>query len=93
MATANPNMAERRQLADRRALSKSTSRTMNAIDWIAMVLLIVGGINWGLIGLFGVDMVIALFGETRITGLVYTLVGLAALWSIYTCTKLADKDT
>jgi len=91
MATANPNITERRQIADRRTLDKATSRTMNAMDWLAIVLLIVGGINWGLIGLFGVDLVIALFGETRVTGLVYTLVGLAALWSIYTCTKLADK--
>lgn len=35
----------------------------NALDWIALVLLIVGGINWGLVGLFDFDLVAALFGE------------------------------
>jgi uncharacterized membrane protein YuzA (DUF378 family) len=92
MATATPNMTERRHIADRRASSKSSSGTLNAVDWIAMVLLIVGGINWGLIGLFGFDLVIALFGETQISGLVYTLVGISALWCIYTMTKLAARQ-
>lgn len=92
MATATPNMTERRHIADRRASSKSSIRTLNAVDWVAMVLLVVGGINWGLIGLFGFDLVIALFGETQISGLVYTLVGIAALWSIYTLTKLAARE-
>ena len=91
MATASPDILERRHINDRRSVTKSSGRTMNAVDWIAMVLLIVGGLNWGLIGLFGIDMVIMLFGENRIAGLVYTLVGLAPLWSIYTCTKLANK--
>jgi uncharacterized membrane protein YuzA (DUF378 family) len=92
MATATPNMTERRHLADRRASAKSAGRILNAMDWIAMVLLVVGGINWGLIGLFGFDLVIALFGETQFTGLIYTLVGLAALWCIYTLTKLAARE-
>lgn len=96
MATATPNMTERRHIADRRSTSSvkgsSASRTLNAVDWVAMVLLIVGGINWGLIGLFGFDLVIALFGETQISGLVYTLVGISALWCIYTLTKLAARQ-
>ncbi|HYD33222.1 MAG TPA: DUF378 domain-containing protein [Methylophilaceae bacterium] len=99
MATATPNMTERRHLADRRTLDKSmsasssTSSTLNAVDWLAMVLLIVGGINWGLIGLFGFDLVVALFGESRLSGMVYTLVGISALWCIYTCTKLASRQS
>jgi len=92
MATATPNMTERRHLTDRRVLGKSSSSTLNAVDWLAMVLVIVGGINWGMIGLFGIDLVIAVFGETPVTGMVYTLVGLAALWCIYTCTKLANRQ-
>ena len=95
MATANPNMTERRHLADRRSLSNSVGKSasvLNAVDWIAMALVIVGGINWGMIGLFGTDLVIALFGETPVSGMVYTLVGLAALWCIYTCTKLANRQ-
>ena len=92
MSTATPDLIERRHTSDRRAAAKSSSGTLNAVDWIAMVLLIVGGLNWGLIGLFGIDLVIMLFGETQIAGLIYTLVGLAALWSIYTCTKLANRS-
>lgn len=63
--------------------------TMNAVDWIAMALLIVGGINWGLVGLFDFDLVAALFGDmSAVSRLVYALVGASALWCLYTATKL-----
>ena len=55
----------------------------NAVDWIALILLIVGGLNWGLVGLFNFDLVAAIFGVSIITNIVYTLVGVAALWGIY----------
>ncbi|AKB23968.1 DUF378 domain-containing protein [Methanosarcina sp. MTP4] len=59
-----------------------------AIDWIALVLVIVGGLNWGLVGLFGFDLVAAIFGEmSTISRAVYSLVGLAALYTIYFATK------
>jgi uncharacterized membrane protein YuzA (DUF378 family) len=59
-------------------------KAMNAVDWIAMVLLIVGGLNWGLVGLFQFDLVAALFGEMTIASrIVYALVGLSALYGIY----------
>lgn len=59
-----------------------------AIDWIALVLVIVGGLNWGLVGLFGFDLVAAIFGEMiTISRAVYSLVGLAALYTIYFATK------
>jgi len=68
-------------------------RGMNAIDWIAMVLLIVGGINWGLVGLAEFDLVATLFGEgSALSRIVYALVGLSALWCIYTATKLGSRD-
>lgn len=58
---------------------------MRAIDAIAMILLIIGGLNWGLIGAFDFNLVAALFGEdTTLTNIVYILVGLAALWSLFT---------
>jgi len=64
---------------------------MNAIDWIAMVLLIVGGLNWGLVGLFQFDLVAAIFGEmTLLSRIVYIAVGLSALWSLYTAAKLSS---
>lgn len=92
MPTATPDLIERRHISDRRAAAKGTSQSLSVVDWIAMVLLIAGGLNWGLIGLFGLDLVIMLFGETPAAGGVYALVGLAALWTIYTCTKLAGRS-
>ena len=57
---------------------------MHAIDWIAMILMIIGGINWGLVGISNFDLVAALFGShSGLTRLIYSLVGLAALYGIY----------
>ena len=56
---------------------------MSAINVLTLVLLIVGGLNWLLVGLFGFDLVAALFGEmSPLSRIVYTLVGLSALWQI-----------
>ncbi len=56
----------------------------SAIDWIAIVLVIIGGLNWGLIGLFKFDLVAAIFGNmSGLSRFVYDLVGLAALWMLY----------
>ncbi len=54
---------------------------MKAFDVVAAILLVVGGANWGLVGLFNVDLVAAIFGEmTALSRIVYLLVGLAALY-------------
>ena len=56
---------------------------MTVITKITLLLLIVGGLNWGLVGLFGFDLVAALFGEmSMLSRLVYTLVGASALWQL-----------
>lgn len=61
---------------------------LNALDWIAMVLLIVGGLNWGLVGLFDIDVVARILGlMSTASRSVYILVGLAALYSIYLCVR------
>lgn len=53
----------------------------NTLDWVSMVLVIVGGLNWGLVGLFGFDLVAALFGEmSALSRLVYILVGISAVY-------------
>ena len=54
------------------------------IDRIALVLAIIGGINWGSIGLFRFDFVAFLFGgqTAMFSRIIYTLVGLAAVWCI-----------
>jgi uncharacterized protein len=51
------------------------------ISKLAMLLLIIGGLNWGLIGLFNFDLVAAIFGiMSTWARIVYTLVGLSALY-------------
>ena len=54
------------------------------VDKIALILAIVGGLNWGSIGIFGFDLVAFLFGgsDSTFSRVVYTLVGLAAVWCI-----------
>lgn len=54
------------------------------IDKIALILAIIGGLNWGSIGLFGFDLVAFLFGgqASVMSRIIYTLVGIAALWCI-----------
>ncbi len=54
----------------------------STLDWIALILLIIGGINWGLVGL-GVGDVIALIGVPILATIIYVLVGIAALYTIY----------
>ena len=62
---------------------------LNTIDWIAYALAIIGGINWGLVGVFNFDLVAAIFGEmSTLSRIIYVLVGLSALYLIYTGTKL-----
>ena len=54
------------------------------IDKIALILAIIGGLNWGSIALFGLDLVAFLFGgqASVMSRIIYGLVGLAALWCI-----------
>ena len=54
---------------------------MRALNVVSLVLLIVGGLNWGLVGLFDFDLVAAIFGDmSMLSRLIYSLVGLSALW-------------
>ena len=53
---------------------------LNIIMWIALMLLVVGGLNWGLVGLFKFDLVAMLFGEMSVfTRLVYVAVAVSAV--------------
>ncbi len=56
---------------------------MKAIDTIALILVIIGAINWGLIGLFKFNLVDTIFGTmSALSRIIYTLVGISGLWSI-----------
>jgi len=56
---------------------------LNKIGWVALVLLIIGALNWGLVGTFNVNLVHTIFGEmTALSRIIYILVGLAAIYMI-----------
>jgi len=55
----------------------------NVVDWVAKVLVIVGALNWGLMGVWNYNLVTSLLGTGTLTTVVYDLVGLSALWMIY----------
>ena len=56
---------------------------MKVLDIIALILVIIGAINWGLIGFFKFDLVAAIFGEmSALSRIIYALVGVSGLWGI-----------
>ena len=56
---------------------------MKTLDTIALILVVIGGINWGLIGFFQFNLVDSLFGNvSMITRIIYSLVGIASIYSI-----------
>ena len=64
---------------------------MTMLDRIALTLLVIGGINWGSVGIFQFDLVAWIFGGQTgiISRIIYTLVGLSALW----CISLLFKES
>lgn len=54
------------------------------IDYLAMILLIVGGINWGLVGAIQKDLIVGILGlGLTVARSIYVLVGLAGLWGLF----------
>ena len=65
---------------------------MRAINTVTLLLLIIGGLNWGLVGLFGFDLVATIFGEMSVLSrIVYVLVGLSAIVQIVPLIKAGDQ--
>lgn len=64
------------------------------LDKIALVIAIIGGINWGSIGLFRFDIVAWLFGGqgSLVSRIIYTIVGLSALWCISLLFRTNDEE-
>ncbi len=64
---------------------------MKGLSLVAFVLLIIGGLNWGLVGLFGFDLVATIFGDMSIIArVVYVLVGVSALYSLTLFSKVKE---
>jgi len=57
---------------------------MSVINVIAKILVIIGGLNWGLVGLFKTNIVESIFGSNILATIIYVLVALSAIWMIFT---------
>ena len=66
---------------------------MKTMDYIALVLVAIGAINWGLIGFFDFDLVKTIFGNmTLVSRIIYALVGIAGLYSLSFFGRLRNED-
>ena len=65
---------------------------LKVLDWVSLILVIIGGLNWGLVGIFQFDLVAYLFGVASIiSNIVYILVALAAIYLLVVAVKLGRK--
>lgn len=80
-------------------MARPVSR-LNWLDWTALVIVVVGALNWGLVGFFNFDLVGAIFGDA-VTGapplailprIIFAIVGLAGLYSIYSLFKISSMQ-
>lgn len=57
---------------------------MRSLNLVTLLLIVIGGINWGLVGLFQFDLVAAIFGgpDSALSRLIYALVGVSAVWQL-----------
>ena len=56
---------------------------MKLIAWLASILVLLGALNWGLVGFFGIDLVVRFFGAgTVATKIVYDLIGVSAVFAL-----------
>ena len=66
---------------------------MKTLYWVTLILLVVGGLNWLLVGLFNFDLVAALFGEmSAVSRLVYVLVGVSAITVLALSPRLISAE-
>ena len=62
---------------------------MKAIDYVVLVLVIIGAINWGLVGFFGLDLVAFLFGSMSVLSrIIYAVIGICGLYAISFCGRI-----
>ena len=67
---------------------------MKGLNLLAVILLVIGGLNWGLVGTTGFDLVRAIFGDmSPLSRIVYTLVGLAAIYQLVTWRRANSRVT
>lgn len=63
-------------------------KNQHLVSTIALILMLVGGISWGLVGVFGFEIISTVFGvDSSLTRIIYVLIGLSALYRIYMWAK------
>jgi uncharacterized protein len=66
---------------------------LKTVDYIALTLVIIGAINWGLIGFLGFDLVRVIFGDmTMVSRIIYAIVGIAGLYALSYFGRLRSDD-
>lgn len=66
---------------------------MKAIDYTALILVIIGALNWGLIGIFGIDLVKILFGNLSILSrIIYAIVGICGLYALSYFGRISNNE-
>ncbi|MDQ8038867.1 MAG: DUF378 domain-containing protein [Rickettsiella sp.] len=64
----------------------------SVLDWIALVILFIGGLNWGLVGLFHFDLITGIFGDySPIARILYIIVGLCAIYVLVRALSCCKK--
>ena len=65
----------------------------NWLDIVALILIIIGGINWGLVGFFNFNLITFIFGSaSMISRIIFAIVGLAGIYSLVLFWKLNTED-
>lgn len=73
-------------------MDTTTRQTTHTLGWISTVLVVIGALNWLLVGAFRVDLVASIFGPMSwLSRLIYVLVGLAGLYEIYFTRQLTRE--
>jgi len=73
-------------------ISKKIKEDKDTLGWIAVTLLIIGGLNWGLVGLLGFDLIKEILGNmTLLSRIVYLLVGASAVYVLVVPPKFCKK--
>jgi len=66
---------------------------MKILNWITFILIVIGGLNWGLIGITDFNLVTTIFGDGILTKIIYGLVGLSAIYMlIFGGKMMAEKQ-
>ncbi|MGA1875048.1 MAG: DUF378 domain-containing protein [bacterium] len=66
-------------------------KKFNWFDWLSLILVIIGALNWGLVGFFNFNLVRAIFGA-GLERVIYAIVGLTGLYSIFLGIKIAQRE-